>query len=271
MFFSIFVGHRNFLANDMKIFKITASFLLISGILVLMIWAAVKANDQNCTGISVVIYASGEPELITKSDVLTILKQNNVEWKGKKMKEIDLTAINKILARENYIKTVDKVHFSGSKLQIEITLYNILLVVDSKDSKKFLLDNHGTYLPYSPKVENGVIIANGFISNTFLKKETITPDHKELYELFIVASLIKADTHLATWFNKMCVNDNREIILYPSSGKLPVLFGTMQNAKKKLQALKLMYCNILPYMNADKYAQLDVRFQNRIIATKSKS
>jgi cell division protein FtsQ len=255
----------------MKIFKFIASFLLILGILVLMIWAAVKSNDQTCTGISVVIHVSGEPKLITESDVLTILKQNNTEWEGKKMKEIELASINKILAQENYIKSVEKVHFSGSKLQIEITLHDILLAVESKDGKKFLLDVQGTYLPYSPKVENGVMIANGFIPNTFRIKETITPDNNELYELFFVASLIKADAQYAIWFNKMNVNEKQEITLYPSSGKLPVLFGTMQDAEKKLKALKFMYSDVLPYMDDGKYAQLDVRFQNRIVATKSKS
>jgi len=255
----------------MKIFKFIASFLLILGIFALMVWAMVKENDQTCTGISVIIHASGEPKLTTKSDVLTILKQNNTEWEGKKMKEIDLASIHKILDRENYIKAVDKVLFSGSKLQIEVTLYNILLIVESKEGKKFLLDDQGTFLPYSPKVENDVIIAKGFIPNTFHVKETITPEHKELYELFRVASLIKTDQDFERWFNKLNINDKQEITLFPSSGKLPVLFGNMQNAEKKLKALKFMYSEVIPYMKDDKYAQLDVRFQNRIIATKSKS
>jgi len=255
----------------MKNFKFLATSLLILGILVLMIWAMVKENDQTCTGISIVIRASEEPTLITKSDVLTILQQNNVEWDGEKMKEIDLASVHNILTHENYIKTVDKVHFSGSKLQIEITLHKILLAVETKDGKKFLLDDQGTYLPYSPKVENDVIIANGFIPNTFQKKEIITPDKKELYELFFVASLIKADKDYEKWFRKIDINDKKEITLYPSSGKLPVLFGTMQDAEKKFKALKFMYCEVLPYTNENKYAQLDVRFQNRIVATKSKS
>jgi cell division protein FtsQ len=255
----------------MKILKIIASFLLILGIFVLMIWAIVKTKEQTCTGISVVIHASGETKLIAESDVLAILKQNNAEWEGKKMKELELSFIHKILAQENFIKTVDKVHFSGSKLQIEITLHEILLAVESKEGKKFLLDTQGVYLPYSPKVENDVIIANGFIPNTFHKKETITPEDKELYELFYVASVVKTEPAYATWFNKMSMSEKQEITLYPSSGKLPVLFGTMQDAEKKLKALKYMYSEVLPYTDESKYAQLDVRFQNRIIATKSKS
>jgi len=254
----------------MKILKFLTSFLLIIGILVLMIWSAVKANEQTCTGISVVIHDSEKSQLITKSDVLTLLKQNNEEWEGKKMKEIDLASIRKVLARENYIKTVDKVHFSGSKLQIEITLYHILLAAENREGKKNLIDDQGVFLPYSPKVENDVIIVNGFTQNSFQKKETITPDNKELYELFCVASLIKADPDYSTWFNRMEINEKQEITLYPSSGKLPVLFGTMQDAEKKLKALKFMYREVLPYTDENKYAQLDVRFQNRIVATKSK-
>jgi hypothetical protein len=255
----------------MKIFKYIAYFLLIFGIIALVIWAALKENDQICAGISTVIHASEQSKLITESDVLSILKQNNMEWEGKKVKEIDLVSINKILAQEDYIKSVDKVHFSGTKLQIEITLYNILLIVEANDGEKFLLDAQGVYLPYSPKVENGVITTCGFIPNSYSKNETITPENKELYELFYVASLIKADHGFANWYKKMEINKRQEITMYPSSGKLTVLFGTMQEAEKKLKTLRSMYENALPYMNDNKYAQLDVRFQNRIIATKSKS
>jgi len=255
----------------MKIFKFIASLLLIIVILSLMIWAMVKEKDQICTGISVQIHALGEPKLITKSDILAILKQNQVKWEETKMREIDLAFVHKILAKENYIKEVDKVHFSGSKLQIEITLHNILLEVESKDGRKILLDDQGIILPYSPKVKNDVITAKGFIPNNFQKKETITPAHKELYELFYVASLIKADQEYESWFNKMEITDKQEITLYSPFGKIPVLFGTAQDAENKLKALKFMYSDVLPYMEDGKYTQMDVRFKNRIVATKSKS
>jgi len=271
MFLHIFVIHRKFLAYRMKIVKIIASFLLFLGILVLMVWSGIRANDQKCTGISVVINTSGEPKLLAKSDVLGILERNNIEWEGKKIKEIELSSIHKILAQENYIKSVDKVHFSGSKLQIEVSLYDILLEINSNTGQKFLLDVEGTYLPHSPKVRNDVIIVNGFINNTFQKNKTVTPENNELYEVFTVASLIKKDPFYAALFQEMYVNDKQEIILHPSVGKLPVLFGTMQDAENKLKTLKYMYEEVIPYTGDEKYAQLDVRFKNRIVATKTKS
>jgi hypothetical protein len=255
----------------MKIFKFIASFLLILGILLLMIWAMVRTNDQTCTGISIVINSSGEPKLVIESDVLNVLAQNNVEWEGKKIKEIDMSFIKEKLAQENYVKSIEKVHFLNSKLQIEISLHNILLAVVSNDDKKFLLDEEGVYLPYSPKIENDVIITTGFIPNHYKKYETVTSEDKVLYGLFYVASLIRADSFYANWFNKMELNNKQEIILYPDTENLPVLFGTAQDAEKKLKILKHIYYEVLPYIDEGTYAQLDVRFQNRIIATKSKS
>jgi hypothetical protein len=255
----------------MKIVKIIASFLLVLLVLTLMIWAWIRANDQTYTGVSVVIHAPKNSELLSKSDILDILKHDGMEWEGKKIKEIDLSAIKKILALENYIKSVDKVHFSGSKLQIEVTLYDILLEVNAKDGQKFLLDVNGVYLPYSPKAGNDVIIVNGSIPYTFRKKETITSESNELYALYVVASLIEKDPYYANLFHKLHINDKQEITLHPSVGNLPVLFGTTQDAEHKLKTLKYMYKEVLPYESEDKYAQLDVRFKNRIVATKTKS
>jgi len=255
----------------MKIVKLIASFLLFLGILVLMVWAGIKSNDQTCSKISILINSSDEAKLITESDILRILKQNNMEWEGKTVKEIELSSIHKILAKENYIKTVDKVHLLGSKLQIEVTLYKILMEVQPKNGEKFLLDVNGVCLPYSPKVGNDVIVAQGAIPCTLKKKETVTLNDHELYELYTVASLIHADPFYSKLFHKLDINDKQDITLCPKVGKLPVLFGTAQDAQTKLKSLRYMYDDVLLYMSEDKYAQLDVRFKNRIIATKSKT
>jgi cell division protein FtsQ len=255
----------------MKIIKFLASFLLTLGIIVLMVWAVVKAKEQKCTDISIAIQATGKTQLFSESDILNVLKVHNADWEEKTIKEIDLSSIHKILSRENYVKSVDNVHISGSKLQIEITLYDILLEVAPATGEKFLLDVDGLYLPYSPKIENDVILATGFIPNSYQKKETVTSDNNELFELFTVASLIKADPFYKALFHNLYVNEKQEIILYPSVGNLPVLFGTVQDAENKLKALRYMYEEVIPYMNEGKFAQLDVRFKNRIVATKTKS
>jgi len=255
----------------MKIIKITVSFLLVLGIIVLLIWTALKSNDQNCTEISVVIHAPEKSELLTESDVLNILKHHNISWEGKTIKEIKLPTIHKILTQENYIKTVDKLLFLGSKLHIEVTLYDILLKVEPTGGQKFLVDVDGGYLPYSPKAGNDIIFATGFIPNTFQKNEKIDSDNNALYELYSIASLIKADPFYSDLFHELQVNDNHEIILIPSVGNLPVRFGNIQDAENKLKTLKYMYKEVLPYMDENTYTQLDVRFKNRIVATKTKS
>ena len=255
----------------MKIVKFIASFLIVFGILVLMVWAAKKADNQSCTGISIQIESSEKSELLTKSDILNILTHNNVFWEGKAKNEIDLSSIQKKLAQENYIRSVDKVHFLGSKLQIEVTLYDILLEVESNSGQKFLLDVQGTYLPYSPKVKNDVIVATGYIPNTFQKKERVDPNNNALYELYTIASLLKRDPYYTALFQKLYINNNQDITLIPSVGNIPVLFGNTQDAQEKLKSLKYMYNEVLPYMNENTYAQLDVRFKNRIVATKNKT
>ena len=255
----------------MKIIKFIASFLLFLGVLVLMVWAIIKSNDQTCNHISVLINGSKNTQLLTESDVLRILKTNNAECQGKAIKDIELTTVHKILAQENYIKTVDKVHFSGSKLQIEITLYDILLEVQPTNGEKFLLDMNGTYLPYSPKTGNDVIVVQSVPHYNFKKKETISSNNSELFELFTVASLIRQDPFYSALFHRLSINEKREIVLHPSVGNLPVLFGAAQDAQSKLKSLKCMYEDVLPYTDENKYARLDVRFKNRIVATKSKT
>jgi len=255
----------------MKIFKFITSILFFLGIIALMIWAVFKTHDRTCNAISIIIHSAEKHVLLTKSDISNILEKNNLKWEGKAIKEMDLFLFNKILAQENYIKSVDKVHFLGSKLQIEITLYDILLEVHSKTGEKYLLDMNGVYLPYSPKVGSSVIVAERVNPYNFKKKEAVSSKHSELYQLFTVASLIKSDCFYADLFHKLYIDDKQNIILVPSKGEIPVVFGNAQEAETKLKTLRYMYDEVLPYMSEHKYARLDVRFKNRIVATKSKS
>jgi hypothetical protein len=255
----------------MKIIKLIASFLFIFGILALIVWSGIEAKKQTCTIASIVIHATKNSELINKSDVLNILKQNKMEWEGKKIEEIEQPVITKILEKENYIKSVDNVHFSGSKLQIEVSLYDILLVVAPQSGEKFLLDVNGIYLPYSPKTGSDVIVATGNIPRFTNTNSNVTFENKELYDLYTMALLIKNDPFYEDLFHKLYIDNKQEITIFPKDGELPVLFGNMQDAENKLKTLKYMYKEVLPYMNADKYAQLDVRFKNRIIAKKTKT
>jgi cell division protein FtsQ len=252
----------------MKIIKIIASLLLILGIFVLIVWTGMEAKKQKCTGISIVIHAAKECEMLTKSDILNILKKNNIQWEGTLIEEIKQPDITKILEHEKYIKSVDNVHFLGSKLQIEISLHHILLEVHPNSGERFLVEVNGAHLPYSPKCGSDVIVATGFIAQ---KNGTASIENTDSDEIFYLASLIKNDPYYEDLFHKLEVTPKQEFILFPSFGTIPVLFGTTQNAENKFKTLKYMYKDVLPYVSDDKYAQLDVRFQNRIIATKTKS
>jgi cell division protein FtsQ len=255
----------------MKIIKFIASFLLILGILTLVVWTGYRAKKHTCRDISVLIYNAGNSELLTKSDILDILKKNNLEWNGKRIEEIDPAIITKILEKENYIETVENVHFSGSILQIEVSLYDILLEIAPKTGENFLLDVNGVCLPHSPKLKSDVIVATGYISPMVKKNGTTSVDNNDLQQIYNLAILLKNDLFYAKLFNKMRVDEKQNIMLLPTDEKLPVLFGNMENAEKKLKTLRYMYKEVLPYMKEDKYTQLDVRFENRIVAKKIKN
>jgi len=247
----------------MKILKIIASFLLIFSIIALIVWSGVEAKKQKCTEISIVVHAAENSELLTESDVLNILKRHNLEWEGKLIEDIKQPEIKKILEKEEYVSSVDKVHFSGTKLQIEISLFHILLEVQPNQGENFLIDVDGNYLPYSPKGGSDVIVTTGNIPP---RSDLPSVHHTEHSGLFHLAQLIKDDPFYEALFREMEVNSKREIVLKPTVGNLPVLLGNVQNVEQKLKTLKYMYEEVLPYVDNDKYTLLDARFQNRIIA-----
>ena len=83
-----------------------------------------------------------------------------------------------------------------------------------------------------------------------------------------IAHAIQQNEFAKVQFRQIYINENQEIELIPSVGRLTVLFGDDTDAAEKLVHLREVYRNGLIYTNINQYTQLDVRFKNRVIAKK---
>lgn len=253
----------------MKIFKLVTSSVLVLGILALLTWIGFNSYKSTCSEVKIVINCSGINQLYTENEIIEILKKNNLEPLNRQKSEIDLPKILTVLLQQDYVKSVEKVHFLGTKLHLELTLFDVLLYIRNSSNNCYLLSTDGTFLPITPKVRNGVFNVSGYIPSDIRKKEKATPELPELYALYSLCSMFAEDTFYSALYQNITINEHQSIAFTPTIGNHQVVFGTIHNAQDKLKILKYMYEEVLPYVAPNTYSKLDLRFKNRIIATKS--
>ncbi|MEG1555453.1 MAG: hypothetical protein RR356_01860 [Bacteroidales bacterium] len=252
----------------MKVLKAITKILLTISVIVVLVLAAVKMPNRQCSEVNVKLHYSGEVPTVSESEILSLINQAGIETVGLKLKEVDMEGINHTLSTHPYIKSINEVYFAGTQLLIDVTLKNVLLHVYPKSGDQYFIDDEGKLLPFSSRVKDNIMVVNGNIGTVYKPNSNIKTQKSNINAVFNIAKLIEENEFYTAQFRQLYVNDKNEIEIVPTVGKHVILFGDDKNAEEKLFNLKETYTNGLAYMGMDQYSLLDVRFKNRVIARK---
>lgn len=252
----------------MKIFRLVTAIILCLAVLAGIVFAAVNMPKRPCSSCEVVINYDGEYPAVKEADILKMIEDEHIGTVGVPLKDIDQEGIVQRLQAEHYIKEVNEVRLSNTKLCIVVTLRNILMHVYALDGSQYFVDETGCMLPFSMAVTENVPIVNGNISDTCAEGKIINSSNGNLYRAFKIASYMNNDDFYRAQFRQLYVTKNNELILVPTVGRHKIFFGTDKDMEEKLFNLKQTYQQGLAYIGMDQYASLDLRYKNRVIAKK---
>lgn len=247
----------------MRHVRVLLSITLTISLIVLVVLALVRMPKRECSSVSVVAHSVNESIILDEQDVKAMIANTGIETVNSKIKDVDLAAITELLSKNPYIKKVNFAHFSGTRLIIDYTLRNIILHVFADNGEQYLVDDEGVLLPFKTKFTDDLIIANGNVRQHY-KKGAIAG--KELQPVVALSNALLADEFYKNQFRQIYLNNNKQIELVATFGNQVILFGDTTRMDKKLKNLKHVYQEGLSRKGYDQYAQLDVRYQNRVIA-----
>lgn len=247
----------------MKILKALFSVFLVAGVLVICVFAIVKMPKRLCESMVVVAHSRNESAVLTRQDVEAVIANAGIRVIGEKMKDIDLDHIKRLLQQNPYIQKLNFIRFSGRQLRIDYTLKPFIVHVYDIEGHQYFAGRDGELLPYTEKMQDNLIIVNGNIHQNYKKG---VKAGKTLMAAVHLANLIDGDDFYRAQFRQIYVNENQQMELVSTVGGQIILFGNDDNAAEKLMCLKEVYRNGLSRKGYDHYAQLDVRYRNRIIA-----
>ena len=253
----------------MNIAKGILKIVLCVGIVVVVVIAAVAMKNRRCDDIKVTFLPKNSAAILTQSDVLELLAQNNITYLNKKVKEIEPDKITALLQKHAYIDEVSGVYFSGTTLRIDLKLKQPILHLYSRQGSQYLMDDKGWLLPCLPTMKERLLIANGAIAQEYQANLTDTCN-ATLHRLYVVASAINRKPFLKAQISQLYVTDkpNNAIEMISVMGNQTILLGDTSNLESKLNILQTVYKEGISYMGFDKYSRLDLRYKNRVVAKK---
>ena len=251
--------------------KLKGIFLLLLLVAVTagVVLALVYLRPKTCERVEVHLQFTGSDSLLATDEVLDILKGKGIQLVGTAPGKLRRSEIEDALRTNVWFDSLLNLTPVGSTLRMDVRVKSPLLAVYPANGLPYFIGKNGELLPDNSRVHSQLPVLSGNVATPYTPHKNVR-DIKEhtLRDAYQIALAINADTLLATQLTQLYVTDNSEIEAYNALARHSVLFGHSDNLDQKIRQLHIVYDEALIYMPADTYSKVDVRFKNRVFATR---
>lgn len=250
----------------------------LKGILLLILLIAVVAGvviaivclrPKTCERVEVRLEYTGEDTLLTRQEVLSILKSHGLQLVGSAPGQLRRADVENALRTNVWFDSLLNLTPVGSTLMMDIRVKSPLIAVYPANGMPYYIGHDGELLPDNSRVHSPLMVLNGKVTTPYCAGKTVAAvKERSLEEAYHIAVAIQNDSVFSSQLTQLYVNDDAEIEAYSPLFRHSVLFGHADNLEQKLRQLHIVYDKALIYMPADTYSKVDIRFKNRVFATR---
>jgi cell division protein FtsQ len=251
---------------------------LFAAIVVLMGFVSADREKIKCQGIQINIVDEQSKGFIDRADVIAIVQSKSKHVIGTRMSDINIPVLEKIINNNPFVKQAQVYSSIDGMLHVDVEQRTpVVRIINDKD-ESFYIDTEGKFMPVSDKYTHPVLIANGFIYDTYVQQQVfdssfyVTADSvrplRIIDQLFYLANYINRDTLMNDMTEQVYVNSNHEFELVPRVGDHVILLGDISNLEEKILKLKKFYTDGLNKAGWDLYSVINLKFKNQVVCTR---
>ncbi|MEI7499816.1 MAG: hypothetical protein WCK84_05150 [Bacteroidota bacterium] len=262
----------------LKILQIILWVLLVTGAVVLVGFVEVQQYSRPCKNVVINIDYNAADVLITKKDIDSILLKTAGMIIGKPLGYINTGSIERSIRKQPYVANVSVFENNEGTIFIYVHQRQPLLRIINNKQESFYLDKAGYLLPVNQNFSARVLVANGFINDSYKKKtgykvnisalsDSILSD-SVITNLYKLSMYISNDTFLKSQIDQIYVNEFCEFELIPRIGNHVIIFGAVDDLDDKFRKLFAFYRLGLNKIGWNKYNHINIKFKNQVVCSK---
>jgi len=237
--------------------------LLIGGMATLLIAANRKKKDHVCEEILIGIKGSGEKFYIEKADVLHLVERAaGGSLINRPLETINLTSLEKALKGHSWIRTAELYIDGKDALHISVEEREPIARVFATNGHSFYIDSAAQPMALVEKLTARVPVITNFTEIKKMRKA----DSAFMNEVKAVAQFIYGNEFWNAQVGQIDITADRQFELIPVIGDHIIKLGSGENVEAKLNRLFVFYKQIMSKVGFHKYAALDLRFDEQVVA-----
>ncbi len=255
------------MAKAAKITKLILISLLFIGLIAYVVYAMITMSKPDpqarCTDVQLVVKKNPSARFIDEKQVETILRNAGLYPKGELLSTVDTKKIEELIRSNDFIEKVECYKTSSNKLCINIEQRTPVVYILPNGRDGYFVDAKGKVLAKNNYVAN-LITMTGDIDQNFATTSLVE-----------LARFIEDDDFWNSQIEQVYVTRDKHrkplLELVPRVGDHIVYLGSIDNYEKKFEHLKEFYDKALNTVGWNKYARIDLQYDNQVICTKHKN
>lgn len=225
---------------------------LIAGIL----WARYRSQGEVCTTVDVEIINADSTSFVTPQGVLSDLEHQGLEFKGKRMADIQASAIEEALGKSPYLEFADIVKCINGRLLIRVSqLLPVLRVFDG--DKSYYVNRAGKRMDASVYYHTDVPVVQGHFTSRY-----------PATRLLPLIDYVESDSLLRSLVTMYCLRDTNNIIIVPRISGHVINMGDASGFENKFAKLLLFYREVMPKRGWNAFDTISVKWDHQVVATR---
>ena len=247
--------------------KILIYALVFLGTFVILGLSGRNLNDRNCEDMRITVVNEVDNQFLDSETIRNMVRDfNGAPLEDSKMGEIKVAEIEQFLKENSYVKEAQVYKDISGILMIDVELKRPVARVYDNAGNGFYLDQDFRKVPLSKSYSANVILVRGDFTETVQPFDTLKSE--SLVDLTGLLNYIDEDEFRRSMFSELIVDENGDITFYPSVGDIEVIFGKPENIETKFTKLKTFYSQVLNRVGWNKYNEIDLRFEEQVVARK---
>lgn len=250
-----------------RIFHIIFWVIIVAGILVLVSFIEAEHKKTTCKSFEVTIDYENEDPLISADEIKEKIYESFDTLIGKRLIDINLVQIEDMVNEIDFVANADVYTNITGKMNISVTQRKPIVRIVNNSNQNYYIDQTGDVIPTNLGFPSRVLIANGYIENSY--SDTLSIQNNDvLAEIYKLASYIQNDPFLNLQIEQIYVSKNREYEFVPKVGRHIIIFGEIADMEEKFRKLKVFYHQGINNAGWNTYKSINLKFENQVVCAK---
>ncbi len=244
--------------------------------LVLLGFVNQAQEELVCADLVIRIDRSNGNYFIDEEDIHAMVYHEIDTILGKSISRIKSERLERKIGNHPAVSNAEVFKTIDGQLFIEVAQRTPIVRIFNTEGESFYIDSTGKLMPPSPNYTSRVLIANGYIEDSFvdLSEENArnVSDSVEaksyIDDVFTYAEYIRKDPFWNAQIEQLYVNKDFEVELIPRVGNHRIVFGDAVSIKEKFDKLKVFYFKGLNKTGWNEYSVINLKYANQVVCTK---